>query len=89
MALNPHTVTLIVLGVVNIPVYVLIGKGIFGSWGDFWDAVAFWFTPDLISAFRGEYMDDWWGELKLSFFLIACGVCVYGEYLLIAKYFLG
>ena len=37
--------------------------------GDFGEAIRFWFTPDLFSALKGEYMDDWWNELKLSLWL--------------------
>ena len=79
---------LIVLGVVNIPLYMFIGKLIFGDWADFWEAVKFWLTPDLFSLFRGEYWDDWWAEIKLGFFIVACGGCVFGEYMLIHKLFM-
>ena len=79
---------LVVLGVVNIPLYIFIGKLFFSDWDDFGEAIRFWFTPDLWSAFRGEYWEDWLAELKLGLFLVACGGCVYGEYVLIHKLFM-
>ena len=79
---------MIVLGVVNIPIYVLIGKVIFGCWSDFLEAVKFWLTPDSLSMFRGEYTDDIWAELKLGFLIGVCGACVYFEYLFIQKVFM-
>ena len=86
--MDGDTVVLVVLGVVNIPLYLLIGKILFGSWTDFGEAVRFWFTPDIFSMFRGEYMDDWAAELKLGLFIVVCGGCVYAEYLLIEKLFM-
>ena len=79
---------MIILGVVNIPVYLVLGSLFFGSWGNFWECIIFWFKPDLWSAFDGEFFDDWFAELKLGIFIAACGACVYAEYALIDKYFM-
>ena len=78
----------IVLAVVNIPLYLILGKFFFDGWSGFWDAVKFWLTPDLFSAFKGEYWDDWWAELKLGFFIVACGAAVVAEYIFIQKHFM-
>ncbi len=86
--MDKNIVVLIVLGVANIPLYLLIGKVFLGGWAGFWDAVKFWLTPDVLSAFNGEYWDDWWAELKLGLFIAACGGCVYGEYVLVQKLFM-
>jgi hypothetical protein len=83
-----NVIVLVVLGIVNVPVYVAIGKAFFGGWTDFWDAVRFLATPDVFSAIRGEYMADWWAEAKLGIFIAVCGGCVYGEYRLIQDLFL-
>ena len=86
--MDGNIVIIIVLVLVNIPLYLLIGKVFFGGWEDFWDAVKFWLTPDLFSLFKGEYWEDCWAEMKLGFFIIACGGCVFGEYMLIQKLFM-
>lgn len=75
----------LILGVVNIPLYVLLWKFIFDDWDDFVDSVRFWFTPDFFSLLRGEYWEDWWAEAKLWTFLALCGGAVFGEYLLIQR----
>jgi hypothetical protein len=76
----------VLLVVINAPVYVLIGKIVFGTWEDFWEAIRFWFTPDLFSAFMGEFWEDAWAELKLFLFFAACAGCVYGEYSLVQRF---
>lgn len=80
-------IAFVVMAVLDIPVFIGIGKVLFGSWGDFWEAVRFWLTPDILSLFAGEYGDDLWAELKLGFFTVLCGGCVWGELLLVAKWF--
>ena len=82
---GPLIILIVVL--LNIPLYILIGKLLFGSWGDFWDAIVFWIKPDLWSLLDGEYWDDTWAEIKLGFFVILCGACIYGELWLIVLLF--
>ena len=83
-----NTTVLIILAIVNIPLYLLLGKWIFKDWRGFAECLRFWLTPNIISLFRGEYAQDWWSEMKLFFYLLCCGVCVAAEYALIAKLFL-
>lgn len=77
----------IILIIVNIPVYFVLGKLFFPTWEDFKEAVLFWITPDIISAFRGEFWEDWWAELKLGWWLLSCILFVIGESYLIGKVF--
>ena len=58
---------------------------VFKTWEDFGESIRFWFTPDLFSAFNGEYWEDWIGELKLGIWVACCFGCVYGEAFLIEK----
>ena len=81
------SIAFITMAVVDIPLFIFIGKLLFGTWGDFWDAIIFWFTPDAISMLTGELTKDWLAEAKLGFFIITCGACVYGELWLIVKLF--
>jgi hypothetical protein len=75
----------IILAAVNIPVYFGLGKLIFKTWENFWASIKFWLTPELFSLFRGEYWDDCLAELKLGFWIVACGLCVFVEGMLIDK----
>ena len=78
---------LIILVVLNIPLYIFLGWVFFDNWGNFLQLLKFWFTPDIISAFKGEYWEDIWAEWKLGAFILICGAVVYGEYFLIIKIF--
>lgn len=84
--MSEHPIAFIVLIVVNIPLYLLLGKILFSSIEDFWEAVTFWFTPDLFSAIQGQWGDDMWAELKLGLFVGLCIACVYGEFALVQKF---
>lgn len=49
----------------------------FSGMSDFLDAVRFWFTPNILSLFRGESTQDWWAEMKLALWIgsgIAAGM---------------
>lgn len=74
---------IMVLLIVNIPLYKVIYKFIFRDSDDFRESVKYSFTPDLFSLFRGRYWKDQIGEAKLSFFIIACIAAVAFEYLII------
>ena len=49
----------------------------FNTHDDFFEAIRHWFTPDIISAFRGEWGEDQWNELKLFLWL---GIGALGAY---------
>jgi hypothetical protein len=52
----------------------------FKDWDDFWECVRYYFTPDIVSAFRGEWMEDWWGSLKLGVYLLVAGASGTGTF---------
>lgn len=70
----------IILGVANVPVYLLLGRAVFGGWGEFWECVRFWLTPDLFSLVRGEWGEDWVAEFKLLAWAVVCAGIVWGEH---------
>ena len=78
----------IILGIVNIPVYIGLGWVIFDNWDNFWEAIRYRLTPDIISLFRGEFFDDWYAEWKLGLWFGACISCVIAEGWLITSLFL-
>ncbi len=55
----------LVLGVVNIPVYWFIGKFLFTDGESFWEAIGYWFKPDLWSWINGDGLEDMMAEMKL------------------------
>lgn len=81
------TAALVILLIVNLPVFWLFGWVLFREWDEFADCVRFWLTPDILSAFRGEFINDMWAEMRLGLWVALCGGAIYGEYYLLAKYF--
>lgn len=69
---------LIVLIVLNLPLFGLIA-GLFFRREGLLGALRYWCMPDLISLFRGEYIDDQWAEAKLLLYAIVCGLTVWSE----------
>lgn len=74
----------IILGLANIPIYMLIGKIFFDSSDDFGDTVMFIIQPDFLSLFRGENFKDVWHSYKFGMFLAVLGAVVTGEHTLIS-----
>jgi hypothetical protein len=69
-----------ILIAVNLPVFVGLGKLLFGGWSEFWECVTFWIQPDCLSALLGEWGKDVWAEFKLAAFLVGCAVIVLAEH---------
>ncbi len=80
------TVGWIILVVVNIPVCWFLGWIVFKTWEEFWDCVKFWLTPDIISLFRGEWIEDQWAEMKLFLWIALCAGAVFAESTILARW---
>ena len=79
---------LVILIVVNAPLYYLFWRWIFKCWEGFMECVRFWLTPDIVSMFRGEYGQDWVSELKLGWWIFVSAAAVALEYAAIHYLFL-
>ncbi|MGI5997970.1 MAG: hypothetical protein ACOX89_04840 [Lutispora sp.] len=82
---NIKTLLIVILLVLNIPIYRKIFYFIFRDSDDFRESVRYSFTPDIFSLLRGRYWKDQMGELKLSIFIVACIAVVFLEYLVIGS----
>ena len=69
----------VILGMLNIPLYWFLGKVFFKDLDDFSESLRFWFTPNILSAFRGDYWNDVFAEMKFMFWLGFCIAAVIGE----------
>ena len=58
----------------------MLYKLLFDTLDEFMDCVRFWFTPDIISLFRGQYYEDAWAEMKLILWLAISTGSGYGIY---------
>jgi len=71
--------------VLNIPIYSKIFHFIFADSDDFKESVRYYFTPDIVSLFRGKYWKDRIGEFKISIFIMACIAVVALEYMIVVS----
>jgi hypothetical protein len=84
----------LVLIVLNIPVYLAIGWVIFDTAEDaastFFETIVAVlkaiFIPDFVRALTGMDTEGTWGLLPTGLFLFTCVAVVYGEYYLITTY---
>ncbi len=66
----------IVAGVgVAVVFWLLTFRVFFKGRDDFFDAIRLWMTPDIVSAFRGEWGEDMWSSTKLMIW-IGAGACI-------------
>jgi len=78
----------IALGVVNTPVYLLVGWAFFHTWSGFFESVKYVLTPDAWSFIKGDYFEDSWESIKFGLWVLACVAAVFGEAALIDHLFL-
>ena len=74
------------LSLINLPIYFLIGKVFFKNIEGFLTSLRFLITPDLLSAIRGEFLDDWWESLRFLIFILVCVILLFSEKAFIEKY---
>lgn len=77
-----------IVAVANIPLYLLVGRVFFGNWENFFEAIWFWFKPDMWSWIDGELGRDWYAEALLGVFVAICAGAVFGEFWLLKTYVL-
>lgn len=76
---NPHLV--LAAGGLGLSVAFFFFKPFFDDWSGFWVCVKFWFTPNLISMFRGQWEEDWWATTKLFvWFGLSVGAAILAFY---------
>jgi len=63
----------------------LLFKLFFSDLSEFGEAIRFWFTPEIVSMFRGEWGQDWWAEVKLGLWLGIGGFVGFGVYAMVAN----
>lgn len=75
--------------IVHIPISIALGKLFWNDLEDFLTSVRYWFTPDIISLFRGEWDRDWFEQMKIMLWGIVCFGFYYGEVTIVWRVFFG
>jgi hypothetical protein len=52
----------------------------FDDFGDFMECVRFWITPDIISMFQGEWLENEWASMKLLLYFGLSAGSGFGTY---------
>ncbi|WP_233246127.1 hypothetical protein [Coraliomargarita sinensis] len=76
----------IILIILNIPIFLLIGRAMFGSWSFFLSCFKWHFIPDWLSFFTGKISDDWRGENKTGMYFLACLSIVLIELIIVTNF---
>lgn len=59
----------------------------FKNGSDFWDTIRLLFTPDIVSMFRGEGVEDQWATLKFFVWLLVSAAFAFGGYKVAEQFF--
>lgn len=78
-------IMVIVLLLLNIPIYKFIFRIFFEDEGDYNESIRHTFTPNIISLFRGEYWKDRINTARLQFYILICVGIVVLEYFILNK----
>ena len=65
--------------VINLPVYILLGRLFFSSWDKFVLTVYFWIKPDILNAFSGEFWEAKSAEFWLFAWFVLCALTTFAE----------
>jgi hypothetical protein len=64
---------------------VIAYKMMFTDLADFADCVGYWLTPDILSAFRGEWLEDASAQMRFMVFLGLVTAAGFGGYRLASR----
>jgi len=75
----------LILLLLNIPIYRKMYRWFFANDDEYSESVRYTFTPNIVSFFRGEYWKDRFATARLNFFILACVIVIFVEYLIVSK----
>ena len=80
--MKAHTAQWFILVLVNIPVFLGLGRLIFGGWDDFLHVLEHWTKAHWYRNLQEQWRDEPWFTAKLPAFLLVCVALVVLEYLM-------
>ena len=83
--MNPKSAQWFILVIINLPVYLALGRIIFGGWGGFLEAMRLWSSADWWFTLEKEWREDRWGTSKLPVFILLCIALPVIEHLMFGK----
>lgn len=83
--MNAYSAHWFILVIINIPVYLALGKLIFKDWGSFLESVRLWASADWWHSLEKQWREDRWGTAQLPLFVLLCVLLVVLEHLMFGK----
>lgn len=83
--MNAQSAHWFILVIINIPVYLALGKMIFKDWGSFLESVRLWCSADWWYSLGKQWREDRWGTAQLPLFVLLCMLLVVLEHLMFGK----
>lgn len=84
-----HTTMFAVIALLNTPLYFLLARSFFGSWEGFFESFVAIFTPDIVSAASGNYLEHRIGRFTLLMYLLVSAAITAAEYHVVGKFLFG
>ena len=83
--MNSQNAHWFILVIINIPVYLAIGRMIFKDWGSFLESLRLWSNTDWWFTLEKEWKEDRWGTVQLPVFILLCIAIPVVEHFLFGK----
>ncbi len=80
--MNANSAHWFILIIINVPVYLAMGKIIFKDWGSFIESVRLWCSADWWYSLEKQWREDRWGTGQLPLFILLCVLLVVVEHLM-------
>ena len=84
---------LVIMTLANLPLWFLVARLAFESWGDLAESVMFWLGPfwlQVVDVLRGgDWNEHQWSSLKLVVFVFLFATFVFSEYSFVCTHFPG
>ena len=83
--MNAQNARWLILVLINIPVFLGLGRIIFSDWNSFFEALRLWTSTDRWFTLQKQWQLDRWDTAKLPVFLLICVALVLLEHLMFGK----
>ena len=83
--MNVQSAHWFILVIINIPVYLALGKMIFKDWGSFLESVRLWCSADWWHSLEKQWREDRKGTSELPLFILLCVLLVVVEHAMFGK----
>jgi hypothetical protein len=82
---NPHNAQWLLLVLINIPVFLGLGRIIFTDWDGLVEALRLWTSADWWFTLEKQWQLDRWSTAKLPVFVLSCVALVVLEHLMFGR----